>query len=168
MGVTIHFEGRLKTVNDLDKVINLGLEFAKRKSSDVIKLDSTDKLLRRVKDDKDWDYQGEVKGIQFQPHENSDPLVLEFDKDFYIQEYCKTQFAGISTHIEVVQFLREIEPHFENFVIVDEGEFWETNDIKVLEQKFEDFFNAFEKAIEENPKLKGPFKVQGRIIDLME
>jgi len=168
MGVTIHFEGRLKTVNDLDKVINLGLEFAKRKSSDVIKLDSTDKLLRRVKDDKDWDYQGEVKGIQFQPHENSDPLVLEFDKDFYIQEYCKTQFAGISTHIEVVQFLREIEPHFENLVIVDEGEFWETNDIKVLEQKFEDFFNAFEKAIEENPKLKGPFKVQGRIIDLME
>ena len=123
MGVTIHFEGRLKTVNDLDKVINLGLEFAKRKSSDVIKLDSTDKLLRRVKDDKDWDYQGEVKGIQFQPHENSDPLVLEFDKDFYIQEYCKTQFAGISTHIEVVQFLREIEPHFENLVIVDEGEF---------------------------------------------
>ena len=168
MGVTIHFEGRLKTVNDLDKVINLGLEFAKRKSSDVIKLDSPDKILKRVKDDKDWDYQGEVKGIQFQPHENSDPLVLEFDKDLYIQEYCKTQFAGVSTHIEVVHFLREIEPYFDNLVIVDEGEFWETNDIKVLEQKFEDFFNAFDKAIEENPKLKGPFRVQGRIIDLME
>lgn len=168
MGVTIHFEGRLKTVSDLDKVINLGLEFAKRKSSEVIKLDSAEKLLKRVKDDKDWDYQGEVRGIQFQPHENSDPLVLEFDRDLYIQEYCKTQFSGVSTHIEVIQFLREIEPHFDNLVIVDEGEFWESNDIKVLEQKFDDFFNAFDKAIKENPKLKGPFRLQGRIIDLME
>ena len=168
MGVTIHFEGRLKTVSDLDKVIDLGLEFAKRKSSEVIKLDSAEKLLKRVKDDKDWDYQGEVRGIQFQPHENSDPLLLEFDKDLYIQEYCKTQFAGVATHIEVVQFLREIEPHFDNLVIVDEGEFWDTDDIKVLEQKFDDFFNAFDKAVEENPKLKGPFRVQGRIIDLME
>jgi hypothetical protein len=168
MGVTIHFEGRLKTSADLDKVINLGQEFAKRKSADIIKLDSKKKLLQRVKDEKDWDYEGEVKGIQFQPHENSDPIVLEFDTDLYIQEYCKTQFADISTHIEVIQFLREIEPHFANLTVVDEGEFWETSDIKVLEQKFEDFFNAFEKAIEENPKLKGPFKIKGRIIDLME
>jgi hypothetical protein len=135
MGVTIHFEGRLKTVTDLDKVVHLGLEFAKRKSSEVIKLDSNDKLLKRVKYDKDWDYRGEVKGIQFQPHESSDPLVLEFDRDLYIQEYCKTQFAGISTHIEIVPFLREIESYFDNLIIVDEGEFWETNDIKVLEQQ---------------------------------
>jgi hypothetical protein len=168
MGVTIHFEGRLKTSADFDKVITLGQEFAKRKSADIIKLDSKKKLLQRVKDEKDWDYEGEVRGIQFQPHENSDPIVLEFDTDLYIQEYCKTQFADISTHIEVIQFLRDIEPHFDNLTVVDEGEFWETSDIKVLEQKFENFFYAFEKAIEENPKLKGPFKIKGRIIDLME
>jgi len=168
MGVTIHFEGRLKTTADLDRVINLGQKFAKRKSADIVKLDNDKKLLQRVKDEKDWDYEGEVKGIQFQPHENSDPLVLEFDSDLYIQEYCKTQFAGISTHIEIIEFLREIEPFFDNLVVFDEGEFWETNDIKVLEQKFENFFIAFEKAQEENPKLKGPFRVQGRIIDLME
>ena len=168
MGVTIHFEGRLKTQSDFNKVIDIGLKFAKRKSSDIIKLDNKKKLLQRVKNEEDWDYEGEVKGIQFQPHENSDPIVLEFDTDLYIQEYCKTQFSDISTHIEVIQFLRDIEPHFENLTVVDEGEFWETSDIKILEQKFENFFYAFEKAIEENPKLKGPFKIKGRIIDLME
>ena len=168
MGVTIHFEGRLKTTADLDKVINLGQEFAKRKATDTIKLDSKKKLLQRVKDEKDWDYEGEVKGIQFQPHENSDPIVLEFDSDLYLQDFCKTQFAGVATHIEVVEFLRDIEPFFDSLTVFDEGEFWDTNDINILEQKFEDFVDAFDKAIKENPKLKGPFRVEGRIVDLLE
>jgi len=168
MGVTIHFEGRLKSAQDLDEVLRKGHELARRLSQEPERLDSEKKLLKRVKEEKDWDYEGPVKGIQFRPHINSDPLVLEFDRDYYIQEYCKTQFAIVSTHIEVVEFLRDIEPHFQALHVVDEGEFWETSDIKVLEQKFEDFFNAFEKAVRENPKLKGPFRVEGRIIDLME
>jgi len=168
MGVTIHFEGRLKSTADLDKVIILGQDFAKRKSTDIIKLNSKKKLLQRVKDEKEWDYEGEVNGIQFLPHENSDPIVLEFDTDLYIQEFCKTQFAGIATHIEVVEFLRDIEPFFDNLVVFDEGEFWDRNDIRILEQKFQDFFDACDKATKENPKLKGPFRVNGRIVDFLE
>jgi hypothetical protein len=169
MGVTIHFEGRLRTKADLDIVIRKGQEFARRNSTEVVSLDSEKKILKRVKDEKNWDYEGEVKGIKFQPHENSDPLVLEFDKDLYIQEFCKTQFAGVSTHIDIVKFLRDIEPHFDKISVFDEGEFWDTDDIKLLEQKFEDFFVAFDNAIQENPKLKGPFRMgDGRIVDLME
>lgn len=169
MGVTIHFEGRLKTNADFDGVIKKALEFADRHSSEIISLDSDRKLLKRVKDEKNWDYQGAVRGIRIQPHENSDPLLLEFDKDLYIQEYCKTQFAGVPVHVSIVEFLRGIEPCFEKLSVVDEGEFWDTNDTKILEQRFEDFFAAFESAIRENPKLKGPFRMRdGRIVDLME
>lgn len=167
MGVTIHFEGRLRSSQDFDKVIGLGLEFATRKSSEIIKLDSPKKLLQRVRKDDVWDYEGEVRGIQFQPHVNSDPIILEFDTNMFIQEYCKTQFADVATHMEIVGFLRDIEPYFEDLQVTDEGEFWETSDIKMLQQKFEDFFIARDNAIKENPRLKGPFRVQGRIIDLM-
>lgn len=169
MGVTVHFEGRLKTSNDFEKVIDIGRNLAMRKNAEIINLDSDNKILHRVKDEKEWDYEGKVRGIQFLVHENSDPIFLEFDKDFYIQEYCKTQFAGISTHIELIQLLRDIEPFFEELIVIDEGEFWETSDINILEQKFEDFFRAAEQAVQENPKLKGPFRLgDGRIVDLME
>jgi hypothetical protein len=169
MGVTIHFEGRLKSQKDFDEVIEKARDFAKKRSSDIIQLDNDKKLLKRVKEEKDWDYEGEVKGIQFQPHENSDPLILEFDKDLYIQEFCKTQFSDISTHIEIIEFLRDIESNFDNLSVIDEGEYWDTDDVKLLEQKFEDFFVAFENAIKENPKLKGPFRMgDGRIVDLMK
>jgi len=168
MGVTIHFEGRLKSAQDLNEVLRKGHELAKRLSQEPVLLDSGKKLLKRIRNEEDWDYEGPVKGIQFSPHINSDPLVLEFDRDHYIQEYCKTQFAGVSTHIKIIEFLRDIEPHFQELQVVDEGEFWESSEIKVLEQKFNDFFDAFEKAIQENPKLKGPFRIEGRIIDLME
>ena len=168
MGVTIHFEGKLKSQKDFDEVIEKARDFAKRRSSDIIHLNNDKKLLKRVKDEKDWAYEGTVKGIQIQPHDNSDPLILEFDKDLYIQEFCKTQFSDISTHIDIIQFLRDIESHFDKLSVIDEGEFWETNDIKLLEQKFEDFFVAFDNAIQKNPKLKGPFKMSdGRIVDLM-
>ena len=169
MGVTIHFEGRLKSQKDFDEVIEKARDFAKRRSSDIFQLDNDKKLLKRVRNEQDWDYEGTGKGIRLQPHDNSDPLILEFDKNLYIQEFCKTQFSDISVLIDIVDFLRDIESHFDKLSVIDEGEFWETNDIKLLEQKFEDFFVAFENAIQENPKLKGPFKMSdGRIVDLME
>jgi hypothetical protein len=169
MGVTIHFEGRLRKEKDFESVIAIGRDLAKRVNAEIVNLDSNNKVLNRVRNEQDWDYKGQVKGIQFLPEENCDPIVLEFDKDFYIQEYCKTQFAGISTHILIIQFLRDITPYFDNLIVVDEGEFWETSDIKVLEEKFEDFFRAAENAVKENPKLKGPFRLgNGRIVDLME
>jgi hypothetical protein len=167
MGVTIHFEGRLKSNRDYEVVIEKGLEFAKRRSSEIVRLDADNKVLKRVKDEKDWNYEGKVKGIQIQPHENSDPLILEFDQDLYIQEFCKTQFAGITTHMDVIEFLHDIEPHFDNLVVVDEGEFWDTKDVKILEENFDTFFDAFDRAIQEDPKLKGPFRLDGRIVDLM-
>lgn len=168
MGVTIHFEGQAKSESDYRQILEKGISFAKRVNSEIIELDSEFKILQRVKDELDWNYEGQVKGIQIQPHENTDPIVLEFDKDLYIQEYCKTQFEGIATHIEIIGFLKDIEPHFESLEVIDEGEFWETNNVELLEEHFENCFTAIDNAKEENPNLNGPYRIGDRIIDLMD
>ena len=139
MGVTIHFYGRLKKMERLEEVIAIASGFAAKNGCEVINLDSERKRLIRVKDGKESYYEGPTRGIQFHPDENCDPFVLEFDRDLYIQQFCKTQFAGISTHVEVIQLLRKIEPHFETFDVMDEGDFWKTSDITLLEKKFEPF-----------------------------
>ncbi|MBW8361855.1 MAG: hypothetical protein K0M56_06675 [Kaistella sp.] len=126
------------------------------------------KLLERVKEEKNWDYEGPTKGIQIQTDEKCEPLIFEFDKDLYIQEYCKTQFADIDIHIQIINLLRSIKDYFTNLKVVDEGLFWDTDNGEILTQNFEDFFYAMENAIQENPKLSGPFKLEsGRIVDLM-
>jgi len=168
MGVTIHFYGRLKNKESLDEVISIASEFAAEKGCEVFNLDSEKKQLFRVKDGKQSEYEGPVRGIQFHADENCDPFVFEFDDDLYIQQFCKTQYAGISTHVEVIQLLRDIEPCFETFVVLDEGDFWETSDISTLEQRFETNFAAAEEMKKENPKLKGPIRLMnGRILDLI-
>lgn len=127
------------------------------------------KLLERVKAEKDWNYEGSTKGLQLQPDLNSDPLILEFDNDLYVQEFCKTQFADISTHILIIDLLKNIQPYFDSLIVEDEGEYWETYDINLLRKHIDNFTRASEEMKKENSKMSGPFRLKnGRIIDLME
>jgi hypothetical protein len=169
MGVTIHFEGQLSSIERLDKLIETAKNFAEENGLDYFLFSEGNKLLQRVKDEQDWDYEGPTKDIQIQPDENSDPVILEFDENGYLQEYCKTQFADVSVHIFVVSLLRQIERFFQNFLVVDEGEYWETSDINNLQQHIDNCFQAIEDAKKENATLEGPFRLNnGRIVDLME
>lgn len=169
MGVTIHFEGQLKSNDDYDDVMSKAQNFAQFNEMPFDFFSEPLKKLSRVKDDQDWDFEGATKGIKIQPSPNSDPLWLEFDSNNYIQEFCKTQFAGSEVHLKIIALLKEIQVHFNELLVFDEGEFWETNDKIQLQNAFESYFDAAEKAMAENPKLKGPFRLEdGRIIDLME
>ena len=125
-----------------------------------------DKLLQRVKNEKDWDYQGITRGIKIQPDVNSDPLWLEFDIDYYIQEYCKTQFVDIDVHVKIIELLKKIEPYFQVLIVDDEGEYWNTGDIQLLQNNLDNCFRAIEVAKSENPNLSGPYRIKGeRIVD---
>jgi hypothetical protein len=169
MGVTIHFEGQLKSDNDFNSVMTRAKNFAWTNEMPYEFFSVPLKKLGRVKDEKDWDYEGPAKGIKIQPDPNSDPLWLEFDKNNYIQEYCKTQFAGIGVHLKIISLLKEIEPYFNELFVIDEGEYWETNDAANLQSSLDSYFEAAEKAMAENPKLDGPFRLEdGRIVDLIE
>ncbi|MBC7722061.1 MAG: hypothetical protein H7068_08560, partial [Pedobacter sp.] len=79
MGVTIHFEGQLKSDADYDKVMMTAKAFAEINAMEFSFFEASEKLLQRVKGEEDWDYLGATKGIIIQPHETSDPLILEFD-----------------------------------------------------------------------------------------
>ena len=131
-------------------------------------VNEANKLLERVRDGEQWSYQGPVKGIKISPHENADPLWLEFDTDLFLQDFCKTQFAGLSVHIKIIKFFEKAEGFFSDLAVLDEGEFWETHDVSKLEEHLDWCFRAMETHKKENPGVDGPYRMENeRIIDLM-
>ncbi len=169
MGVTIHFEGKLKDEDAYEKLMASSRAFASEMEWPYSEIQETEVTLQRVKDEEDWDYTGPVKGLEILPHEASDPFRLEFDRDLYIQEYVKTQFAPIEIHVLLIDFLRKNIDLFEDLEIVDEGEFLETNDINVLEGHIEACDKQMKDYLSQPEKYYGPVKLEsGRIIDLME
>ena len=169
MGVTIHFEGKLKSNKDFETVMKISTDFAEQNDLDYLIFEEQYKILQRVKNEKEWDYKGLTRGIKITPAINSDPLWIEFDKDYYIQEFCKTQFADSKVHIKIIELLKKIKPHFQELIVHDEGEYWDTGNTEILQKHLNNCFRAIEDAKSENPNLSGPYKVKGeRIVDLLE
>ncbi|MGA9636873.1 hypothetical protein [Flavobacterium sp.] len=168
MGVTIHFEGKLKSDFEYEKVMLNAKAFAEANRMEYTFFTEEKKILLRHKDGEAWDYSGPTKGIRIQPHENTDPLLLEFDKNNYIQEYCKTQFATIDIHIIIATFLKSVEENFETLKVNDEGEYWQTADKTILKNRIDTCFYQIEALKQNDPTLDGPFKTEGdRIVDLL-
>jgi hypothetical protein len=89
LGVTIHFEGQLLDDGAFSALIEAATTFAKENGWRSELFESPNVTLLRVRDEADWDYVGPVKGIQDFPHDDCDPIRLEFDRDLYIQQYTK-------------------------------------------------------------------------------
>lgn len=81
------------------------------------------------------------------------------EKDYLYMLSTKTQFAGIQIHKIVVLLLKYIsEKYLEDFVLSDEGRFWETGDEKVLEENFKRYtflLNNFSEGLQNYPLLEG-------------
>ena len=167
MGVTVHFEGQLKGEKEYKSLISFAEQFAIQNQLSVTTIEEHEVRLLRVKNEADWDYIGPVRGRKLILHANSDPLKLEFDKDLYIQEYVKTQFAPITVHLQLIEFLRSISKFFKSLTVDDEAEYWETNDSGKLRTHFQNCFQIIEETKAKNPALSGPVRNEdGRIIDL--
>lgn len=168
MGITIHFEGQLKDEASLDAVLALTRSFCEERSWPYESINESCVTLKRVRDKKDWDYIGPSKGIVVQPHDNSEPFRLEFDKDNYLQEYTKTQFAPIEVHTELVSLLRQLAPHFVSLDVVDESEFYNTNDHSILEGHLNRCFELIDEYLAQPDKYYGPIRLPSkRIVDIM-
>ena len=168
MGVTIHYEGRLKSEEDYEEVIRIATNFATQNEMHYELVKEKNKRLERIKEVSEWIYTGPVKGILLHPHEECERLNIEFDKDLYMQDRCKTQFAGAETHIGIIELFRQLELHFDKFILVDEGEYYETGEFKHLDHHIETFNERYKEMKENNPHLIGPVKGEnGRIIDLV-
>jgi hypothetical protein len=115
--------------------------------------------LKRVREERDWDYSGPTLGLQLHPDENSDPLRFEFDRDYYVQEFVKTQFAGVDTHVAIIGLLRSIQPFFERLKVEDEGEFWTTSDESVLAEHIRRCDDILQEMLAKHPGARGPVRL---------
>jgi hypothetical protein len=168
MGVTIHFEGQLASEQAYRELVELASSVAKSEGWRTELIASDEVTLLRVRDEKDWYYTGPVKGIAVFLHDDCDPVRFEFDKDLYVQEFTKTQFAGPEYHLKVIDLLRTVQPLFGELKVDDEGEFWDTGDRSILQDHFKTIEKMIAARLKENSsarvKVKEP---DGKIIDIM-
>jgi len=169
MGVTIHFEGQLIDEKAYQGLMELVSSTAKVEGWQTESIESKEVTLLRVRDEQDWDYTGPAKGVTVYLHEDCDPVRLEFDRDLYVQEFAKTQFAGIPIHLKVLELLKAITPYFHELKVEDEGEYWETGNLRVLSSQIDRSKRAIESELEKCPS--GRIKVKtpsGRIMDFID
>jgi hypothetical protein len=169
MGVTIHFDGQLLDIDAFGNLITTAAAFATSHMWLTEPIESRQVTLLRVRDNEEpWDYSGPVRGLVLYPSEDCDPMRLEFDRDLYLQEFTKTQFAGVETHLQVLELLRAIEPFFRKLRVEDEGEYWETGDVQILTEHMKRTEQVIEDEKRKNPSAQVKVKTpEGRIMDLM-
>lgn len=177
MGLSIHYSGRFNKNAVLSDLITEVKEIA-----EVLKWDYEVYQKEFPPDiSNDHTYDGKIYGISFAPPEcetvficflsnyrMSSHLLLKFygnsehqpESDFLYMLSTKTQFAGTAIHKKIIEIFRYLNKknNFEEFNLIDEGEYWETSDEKLLEQKFkenEDLIDNFSLAIETIPAKQG-------------
>lgn len=168
MGVTIHFSGRLRDQAAHDDLIQFANTYAKEKEWLTERINEEVVTLSRVDSNEvEYDYTGLVKGIVLYPHEDSEPLRLEFDTELYIQEFIKTHFAGADVHIAVIDFLSHISAFFVSFEVQDEGEYWDTENRSQLEEHLRNINEILKNMVDEDPFAELKTKTErGRIVDI--
>ncbi len=168
MGVTIHFEGRLRDQTAYAGLVGVVSSLARSQGWRTETINSAEVTLLRVRDEQEWDYVGPVKGIAVYLHEDCDPVRLEFDRDLYVQEFTKTQFAGAECHLKVINLLKTIQPFFSELKVDDEAEYWDTNDKATLQYHLDTIQKMIEAELKKNPLTRMKVKTPaGKIIDLM-
>ncbi len=168
MGVTVHFEGKLKNDGAFLQLISRVEQVASEEAVATERFETQEAKLSRVRDEKDWDYVGRTKGIILYLHEDCEPVRLEFDGDLYIQEWVKTQFAGARVHARLVALLRDLEVFFEWLKVEDEGEYWRTGDQRLLAEHMRQCDQAIADLARDHPaaqvKVREP---NGRYTDII-
>src|SRR6476620_4583697 len=145
MGVTIHFEGAVRDEGAYERVVRTARTLAEENGWRWQTIDASTTTLQRVRNDEEYVYSGPARGISLYPHEDCEPLHLEFDGDLFVQDFTKTQFAPPDIHIKVVRLLKTIAPQFACLSVDDEGEFWDSENADQLIQNLQACFRAIEK-----------------------
>lgn len=147
MGVTLHYSGKIKSVDHINPLIDEIVDLGKSLSWES-------QVIARY-----GDADEELLGVVLIPPE-SEPICLTFMEDLRltpiiafafgeehkIEElkkeklyiFTKTQFAGSKIHIAVVKLLKYISnKYFSTFECIDEGGYWESGNEDVLQRKMD-------------------------------
>ena len=168
MGVTIHFEGRLRESRALGRVVAAASRFAAEAGWRSEAISESDAKLSRVRGQEPWDYRGPTEGLTLYPHKWCEPVRLEFDRDGYLQEFVKTQYAPATVHVRVVELLRLLAGEFDRLEVDDEGEYWDTSDVAALDGHIDACNRALADILRTTRGARGPVRLpSGRIVDYM-
>lgn len=166
MGVTIHWEGKLLGAEAYSALVAAARVYASERNWPIQDIDPADKALVRVIDEETIEYEGPTYGIVLWPHPECEPVRLEFDRDLFTQEFCKTQFAGADVHIDIVSLLRRLTPYFDSLNVTDEGEYWETGSRDVLAGHVDKIASILTEMVADDPDAKSPVVLaSGRFLD---
>ena len=154
MGLSVHYRGRIRDYALVEELITEVEDFAKHlKWRYHIVMPGINSPLKPVNKE-DPEPLPEVKGIILAP-DKCEPIILTFLADGRICSpfhppmeaedglpylWTKTQYAGPETHRSFIDLLRQLdEKYFSALIVVDEGQYWETNDEEVLLLQFRQF-----------------------------
>jgi hypothetical protein len=135
MGVTIHYQGYLRSPELLSELAARVQVIADRHDWVVKTIDKDEVELIRVINEEIVEYTSPLKGLVILAHERCEPIRFVFDRDWFTQEGTKTQFCPTAIHVQIVELLRAVEDLFDDFKVLDEGECWETGTTEILNQK---------------------------------
>lgn len=124
MGITIHFQGKLKTEGSFNKLVVAAQHFIVAHELQFVVFDVDEHDLIRVKHGALSVYKGPVKALIINMGKDCESLRFEFDDERYMQSFCKTAYAGPAVHQLVVDFLRQVEVLFDDFEVFDEAGVW--------------------------------------------
>jgi len=176
MGLTIHYHGRIADKQKLPQLIEELEEISKVHGWNYHILEREFPIGDYPEDEHD----GNLYGIVFNPP-GSEPVSFTFLRNgrmcgpmqlncwgestnqkelgYLYMNSTKTQYAGSEIHKMVIGIFRYIVPRFlSDFEMMDEAEYWETKDDKLLAENFRintELINGFADALSENSKHKG-------------
>lgn len=149
MGLTIYYSGSITSEELLEPLVEAVTDICKS-----LEWEST--IFTGINDE------DQLRGICFSP-EKSEPVFLtfipggrlcsptslmcrdiyddvRFAKELMFTACTKTQYAGPEAHIAIIKLLKYISGKFlTNFIVKDEGKYWETGDEKILYAEFEKY-----------------------------
>jgi len=77
------------------------------------------------------------------------------EREYLYMLSVKTQFAGMAIHQIIIQLFRHLnKKYFDDFSLIDEGYYWETNDEELLKstfKKYTDLLDNFSFALDNFP-----------------
>lgn len=160
MGVSIHYRGRLNDVGQLPDLCEEVADIAAAMGWQSTRLDDDrerppDPRLRGSLTGARIDGHLGLKGIQIETGSQAESLSFFFDREGNLRSLVgmvlllegtldpaeawvsvKTQFASPDLHVWMIGLLKYLKKRYiSNLQVSDEGEYWETGDIRILTEK---------------------------------
>jgi hypothetical protein len=162
MGVSIHYRGRLNDVGQLAKLCEELTDIAAAMGWESTRLDDhweqpADARLRITSAGASIDGHLGLKGILIMPEAEAESLCFLFDREGNLRSLMdmvsildgtldpkeawvsvKTQFASPQVHMWIVGLLKYFKKRYiADLQVSDEGEYWESGDARVLQEKMD-------------------------------